>query len=108
MTCSSGIAADPLTSMGLFWSADSSIHFGFEHPVLQGLIETAKAKLDVEERWVAIADIELFIWEHRLGFPIYQEARVIPLGAELDTWSFAGVSPSSTFLNNWENAPHRP
>jgi ABC-type transport system substrate-binding protein len=95
----------PIAAYGLFYSANSALNFGFEHPDLQALIDAANKVTKIDDLRSYEADIARFLYEEGIQMSLYTANLEWPMGPALDTWT---VQPYGvTWLNNWEDAPHR-
>ena len=100
-----GPSFEPLLSFNLS-TTGLSINTGFEHPFFQDLVDRAFAEQDTEERWKLDAAMIRFWHEEAIGFPLFSEPVIFPLGPELDSWTRAGTG-GQIWYSNWEFAPHR-
>ena len=88
-----------------FFNAKNALNFGFEHPVLQDLIDRGSAEINDDARWALSAEIARFIFDHALMVPLYTVAATFPLSPKIDAWEIMGGA--NDWLSNWEDVPHR-
>lgn len=96
---------EPIGLDSLFYSSNSVINAGIEHPDLQALLDDALNTVDEEARWEKQAKIGRWSYENIMAFPLYQANLVWPIGPELGRWQPQGLQRG--WLSNWEYAPHR-
>ena len=96
---------EPLRVINVLHDSRASNNFGWEHPDWQRLVDEAFQLPDEEERWAKQAELARWNYDQVVSLPLYEEAAVWPLSADIGQWE--QMAPSPGLLSNWEYVPHR-
>ena len=96
---------EPMTNYASFFSAKNALNFGFEHPMVQELIDKGTLEINDDARWALSAETARFIFDNAMQLPLYTVSATFPLSPKIDAWAI--MAGANDWLSNWEDVPHR-
>ena len=102
-----GGRASPATIMHILYGSESGFSGGFDHPIMDDLMDQMNAAVDEETHWAKINEIAAFIYDNALDSGLYTVNLLFPLGPGVVEWSEHINYASSRNLGSYEYAKHR-
>ena len=96
---------EPMLNWPNFISSNAGWNSGFEHPVLDEMIERAINEVDPNVRHDISRDISKFMVDQVTHIPVYVPSVVYPVGPKIDIWPLLGGD--KRFIHNLEHVPPR-
>ena len=97
----------PATIMHILYGSGSGFSGGFDHPIMEDLIDQMNAAVDDEVHWAKINEIAAFIYDNALDSGLYTVNLLFPLGPGIVEWSEHINYSESRVLGAYEYAKHR-
>ena len=77
----------PLEIMALVFGSDSGWTAGFDHPVVDELLDEAGVQTNDTDRWRVMNELARFIYENVLETGLYSVNVLWPLSSKVDSWA---------------------
>jgi len=102
-----GGRASPATIMHILYGSKSGFSGGFDHPIMDQLMDEMNAAVDDEVHWAKINEIAAFIYDNALDSGLYTVNLLFPLGPDIVEWSEHINYAASRSLGAYEYAKHK-
>ena len=102
-----GGRASPATIMHILYGSKSGFSGGFDHPIMDQLMDEMNAAVDDEVHWAKINEIAAFIYDNALDSGLYSVNLLFPLGPGVVEWSEHINYAASRNLGAYEYAKHK-
>ena len=102
-----GGRVDPATLYDILYSSKSGVTLGFDHAIMDGLLEEMFTIADDEGHWKVMNEMARFIYENALDSGFYSVNILWPLGPKVDSWREHLQQGDTRSLGSYEYAPHR-
>ncbi len=102
-----GGRASPATIMHILYGSGSGFSGGFDHPIMDDLIDQMNAAVDEEVHWAKLIEIAAFVYDNALDSGLYTVNLLFPLGPGVVEWSEHINYAESRNLGSYEYAKHR-
>ena len=102
-----GGRVDPATLYDILYSSKSGVTLGFDHPIMDELLEEMFTIADDEGHWKVMNEMARFIYENALDSGFYSVNILWPLGPKVDSWREHLQQGDTRSLGSYEFAPHR-
>ena len=99
--------SDPMNLLGNAFNSNASGIIGFEHPVLDELLERASRIVDDEERYEVAIEVARFIWDNVVDEALYSVDILWPLSSKVQDWGQHLEHGDRRYLTGTEYAQHR-
>ena len=99
--------SDPMNLLGNASNSNASGIIGFEHPVLDELLERASGLVDDEARYEVAVEAARFIWDNVVDEALYSVDILWPLSAKVQDWGQHLEHGDRRYLTGTEYAKHR-
>ena len=97
----------PLEIMALVFHSDSGWTAGFDHPVVDGLLDEAGVQTNDTDRWLVMNRLARFIYENVLETGLYSVNVLWPISSKVDSWAEHLEYPHGRTFGAYEYAKHR-
>lgn len=97
----------PLEIMALVFHSDSGWNAGFEHPVVDELLDEAGVQTNETDRWLVMNRLARFIYENVLETGLYSVNVLWPLSSKVDSWAEHLEWAHGRTFGGYEWAKHR-
>ena len=77
----------PLEIMALVFGSDSGWSAGFDHPIVDDLLDEAGVQTNDTDRWRVMNELARFIYENVLETGLYSVNVLWPLSSKVDSWA---------------------
>ena len=102
-----GGRASPATIMHIIYGSDSGFSAGFDHPIMDDLIDQMNAAVDAEIHWAKLNEIAAFMYDNAMDSGLYSVNLLFPLGPNVVAWTEHINYAESRVLGSYEYAKHR-
>ena len=102
-----GGRASPATIMYILYGSESGFSGGFDHPIMDQLMDEMNAAVDEEVHWATLIEIAAFIYDNAMDSGLYTVNLLFPLGPGVVEWSEHINYAESRALGAYEYAKHR-
>ena len=102
-----GGRASPATIMHIIYGSDSGFSAGFDHPIMDDLMDQMNAAVDAEIHWAKLNEIAAFVYDNALDSGVYSVNLLFPLGPNVVAWTEHINYAESRVLGSYEYAKHR-
>ena len=102
-----GGRASPATIMHILYGSESGFSGGFDHPIMDQLMDEMNAAVDDEVHWAKLIEIAAFIYDNAMDSGLYTVNLLFPLGPGVVEWSEHINYAESRALGAYEYAKHR-
>ena len=102
-----GGRTDPLTILTIVFYSKGIWSSGFDHPILDALLEKALAEMDEDKRWDVLDDVARFLFDEVAGTSLFSVNVLWPLGSKVDPWLDNYDYGDRRILASVEYARHR-
>ena len=99
--------SDPMNLLGNAFNSNASGIIGFEHPILDEMLERASRIVDDEERYKVAVEVARFIWDHVVDEGLYSVDILWPLSTKVQDWGQHLEHGDRRYLTGTEYAKHR-
>ena len=102
-----GGRASPATIMHIAYGSDSGFSAGFDHPIMDDLMDQMNAAVDAEIHWAKLNETAAFVYDNALDSGLYSVNLLFPLGPNVVAWTEHINYAESRVLGSYEYAKHR-
>ena len=102
-----GGRASPATIMHIIYGSDSGFSAGFDHPIMDDLMDQMNAAVDAEIHWAKLNETAAFMYDNALDSGLYSVNLLFPLGPNVVAWTEHINYAESRVLGSYEYAKHR-
>ena len=102
-----GGRASPATIMHIIYGSNSGFSAGFDHPIMDDLVDQMNAAVDSETHWAKLNEIAAFMYDNALDSGLYSVNLLFPLGPNVVAWTEHINYAESRVLGSYEYAKHR-
>ena len=99
--------SDPMNLLGNAFNSNASGIIGFEHQILDDLLEKASRIVDDEERYEVAVEVARFIWDHVVDEGLYSVDILWPLSTKVQDWGAHLEHGDRRYLTGTEYAKRR-
>ena len=99
--------SDPMNLLGNAFNSNASGIIGFEHPILDELLERASMIVDDDARYEVAIEVARFIWDHVVDEGLYSVDILWPLSTKVQDWGQHLEHGDRRYLTGTEYAKHR-
>ena len=96
----------PLEIMALVFHSDSGWTAGFDHPVVDDLLDEAGVQTNDTDRWLVMNRLARFIYENVLETGLYSVNVLWPISSKVDSWAEHLEYPHGRTFGSYEYAKH--
>ena len=99
--------SDPMNLLGNAFNSNASGIIGFEHPILDELLQKASRIVDDDARYEVAVEVARFIWDHVVDEGLYSVDILWPLSTKVQDWGQHLEHGDRRYLTGTEYAKHR-
>ena len=93
--------------MALVFGSDSGWSAGFDHPIVDELLDEAGVQTNDEDRWRVMNELARFVYENVLETGLYSVNVLWPLSSKVDSWAENLEYGDTRSFGAYEWAKHR-
>ena len=98
---------DPATIYSVIYSSESGFSAGFDHPIMEDLLDQMFGIGDDEGHWEIMNEMARFMYENALDSGFYSVNVLWPLGPNVESWREHLQQGDTRSLGSYEYAKHR-
>ena len=102
-----GGRVDPATIYDIVYSSKSGVSMGFDHPIMDALLEKMFTIADDAGHWSVMNEMADFIYSNAVDSGFYSVNVLWPLGPKVDSWREHLQQGDTRTLGSYEFAKHR-
>ena len=102
-----GGRASPAAIIHILYGSDSGFSGGFDHPIMEDLIDQMNAAVDEETHWAKLNEIAAFTYDNAMDSGLYSVNLLFPLAPGVVEWSEHINYSDPRGLGSYEYAKHR-